>query len=171
MINNLKFGNAAINVEEYNFLYNITKLNIFKNILEFGPGTSTYSFLENGCNVVTLELSNTYIEKNYSDLKNKCKIIYYDINSLHNVLLDETFDLAFVDGPIGTKSFSRLESCLFSIKYAKHLLLHDFTRIGEEETILFILSEFSNWKKSSYNIPIKFGYIYDCNKTNPLITI
>jgi len=169
----LKFDAATITSSEYEFLSNFAKNNSLKNILEFGTGASTYSFLEVGCHVTTFETSRKYIPRMFPELLTlkECSVIYYNLDSLKSIILKQRFDLAFIDGPFGKPHLSRIESCLFSITYTDHLLLHDFKRTGERETLNFIVNKFPSWKFIQIETSRKMGYLYNFAKVNPLIPV
>lgn len=160
---NLIFNDAAIHESEYDWLYDFVKKNNIKNVLEFGLGVSTYCFLENDCNITTFETSLEYSKK-FTNLSNKCKIINYKKEDILDISLNERFDLAFVDGPFGTKSLSRLNSCLFSMRYSDHILLHDFQRVGEKETAKFITDNYKDWNVITIETKRKLGYFFKKHK-------
>jgi hypothetical protein len=165
----IKFDAATITNCEYDFLYDFVKRNNIKTVLEFGTGASTYCFLENNCKITTFETSKRYIPKVFPEILTfpNCVVVYYTVELLKNITLNETFDLTFVDGPFGKPHLSRLESCLFSMKYSNHLLLHDFKRKGEIETVDFLTKETPAWKSITINTRRKIGYLYKSDKTNP----
>ena len=51
----LTFDNGTITPREYLDLVEFVRQNRFESVLEFGPGVSTYAFLENDCEVYTFE--------------------------------------------------------------------------------------------------------------------
>lgn len=153
------FNDAAIAEEEYEWLYNFVKDNNIKTVLEFGLGASTYCFLENGCKVVTFETSKSYADS-FKHFGEDCEVVIYNKNDKIEREFDYKFDLAFVDGPFGTKSLSRLNSCLYSIKNADHVLLHDFRRSGEKETADFITSRYEEWSVETIQTRRHMGYFH-----------
>jgi len=169
-INNIPFNGYSITKKEFEFLDNLIKKNNLEKILEFGTGTSTICFLNNNCFTTSFETSQNYIKKFFfrlTQIKN-CNIIYYKINQLNDIILNQFFDLAFIDGPNGTKTMSRIDSCLFSIKYTNHLLLHDFRRVGEQESLKYIINNFPKWKLLTIKTDRCLGYLYNSDKVVPL---
>jgi hypothetical protein len=128
-----------------------------KSVLEFGPGISTYAFIEAGVErIVSLE----YI----AEWRFECEQKFKDypqvrIGSFQNLPVatgdlgeDETFDLAFVDSPKGNwfhvqnrpgvrealkgqEDCSRLNTCVLALKHAPVVYLHDAYRAYERATL------------------------------------
>ena len=100
----LKFGGGAITPRDYLYLVEFVKQNGFKNILEFGPGISTYAFLEDNCNVYTFEHHprwfNLYSEE-FESFDNVHVLKYDAKNEILSLPQVEgtSFDMAFVDAP------------------------------------------------------------------------
>jgi hypothetical protein len=125
-----------------------------KSVLEFGPGFSTYAFIEAEIpRILCLE----YLDKYYDFAKERFKDFpqveirrFYDepVADLE-VTVDEpwpmSFDLAFVDSPKGyagartahpgQEDCSRFNTCLLALKHAPVVLLHDAYRPLERGTL------------------------------------
>lgn len=164
----IAFDDWTITNSEYDFLYALAKANNAKSVLEFGTGASTCSFLEHGCRVTSFETSARYIDLRYPYLRtdSNCSLIFYEIGKhpFGLISLGEKFDLAFIDGPNGTKNLSRLDSCLFALKYTDHIFLHDFRRSGERETFAYIIEQYPEWKTATLKTDREIGYLYRGNK-------
>lgn len=165
---NIHFDGYAITQKEYSFLGELVAINRISRVLEFGTGASTCSFLEHGCRVTSFETSARHIDLRYPYLRtdSNCSLIFYEIGKhpFGLISLGEKFDLAFIDGPNGTKNLSRLDSCLFALKHTDHIFLHDFRRNGERETFAHIIEEYPEWKAVTLKTDREIGYLYRGNK-------
>ena len=148
-----RFGRGCITEEEYYYLYNFVKQNNIKNIVEFGPGTSTFAFLETDphINIVTLETSRKW--KKYYDAKfqryRNIKVVLF--KNGRQIRLPKgcrsSFEMAFVDGPPArgeTKGPARMQACEFCENITNLIMFHDAEREGERKT-LEIMKE-KGWK-------------------------
>lgn len=167
MKDKLTFDAAAISEMEYDWLIKFAKENQIKTVLEFGLGASTYAFLEAGCDVTTFETNQSYSGK-FSDLPFACNVRIYKKENTLKEKLGRRFDLAFIDGPLGEKNYSRFLACLFCTRYSDHLLLHDYRRVGEQETFNYIAGEMPEWKVDVINTSRKMGYLHKGSKYNCL---
>lgn len=162
---NIIFRNASITKQEYEYLVRLVEANNFQNILEFGPGVSTYAFLENKCNIWSLEDIPYWFEINSKrfDGNDLVKLFLYnkdkdiDIKDIDNI----KFDMAFVDGPCGSKSFSRILSCNYASKRTNIFLLHDCNRQAEKDTLEIFSKE--GWKIKIIEKGKKNGICYKDN--------
>jgi hypothetical protein len=107
-----------------------------KRILEYGAGVSTAMF-RILATVDTMEAHDALANK-YSAVK--CPSGWYD--------------LAFIDGPVGTPSFSRESSVVEAMKYTDCIIMYDTNRVGEKQTIK---KHLSSW--TSINLGSKRGMI------------
>jgi hypothetical protein len=129
-----------------------------KSVLEFGPGFSTFAFIEAG---VPRILCCEYLEKYYHFAKERFKDYpqveirwFWDKSPVAVMECPggsqqsdpyEEFDLAFVDSPKGyagqrtihedQKDCSRLNTCLLALQHAPVVLLHDAYRPLERGTL------------------------------------
>jgi hypothetical protein len=121
-----------------------------KSVLEFGPGFSTFAFIEAG---VPRILCCEYLEKYYHFAKERFKDYpqveirwFWDESPVARAEIgDEQFDLALVDSPKGyagqrtihedQKDCSRLNTCLLALQHAPVVLLHDAYRPLERGTL------------------------------------
>lgn len=121
-----------------------------EHVLEFGPGFSTYAFLEAGCQVVTLEHSPYWHGKAQHRFKDdeRVKIVpYMNLRVIYAPKVEGMrFDLAFVDSPQGVskpghvvhrgqEGLSRYNTMRFALEAAPVVLLHDANRRGERATL------------------------------------
>lgn len=143
----VKFGEAGLNEDEYDFLLEYCKLHNIKNVLEFGPGSTTWCFIDaNVSNIISLEHDQKYLDiytktfYEYSNVKVDC---YKNPSVIHLPYYEnKNYDLILVDSPKGTKLFSRLNTILWAIKNSKRVLIHDAKRSGEKSTREFIKYHF-----------------------------
>lgn len=129
-----------------------------RRVLEFGPGHSTYAFLEAGCGVVTLEHDSYWRHKARRKFGNdkRVKIVPYvnkpTVLVPHGALGETPFDLAFVDSPQGVskpghvthpgqEGLSRCNTMRFALGVAPVVLLHDAQRRGEQATLERLANE------------------------------
>ncbi len=138
------FNSFSISPEEYQWLRGFVRENGIRKVLEFGPGTSTWAFLEAGCQIVSLE----YQDKWYRHYRREfaehpqVTILRYDNDPELQIpeLDDCKFDLAFVDSPVGKlgvlyKRFARINSCEYVASRTDTWILHDARREGERNTL------------------------------------
>lgn len=163
----------------YAFFYIINRiLTDFRptTILEFGLGESTKFislFLEaknQSCRHLVLEQDenwrNTYLKNNKIYAPSEIKICgvrevkfkgykTFRINNLDEILVDK-FDLYVIDGPIGSKHYSRYD--LMNIAESLHagdefiIIIDDYQRIGEKETVEVMMQIFEKKKLKVYKI-------------------
>jgi hypothetical protein len=120
-------------------------------VLEFGPGISTYAFVEAGVErIATCEYKDAYLQKAIEDFKQWPHVtVHRFLNNADVEVLGLTrsnYDLAFVDSPVGIESkssprfpgqedCSRLNTCIYALSRAPVILLHDAKRDGEQATL------------------------------------
>jgi hypothetical protein len=127
-----------------------------KRILEFGPGCSTWAFIEAGCEeIVTCEYDDAFFNSAKEQFKDypQVKVVrFWDEPEARSEAQGE-FDLALVDSPKGYKNLpgltpsggrakhpgqedcSRLNTCLLALQHAPIVLLHDAHRPLERGTL------------------------------------
>lgn len=159
-----------------------------KKILEFGLGESSKivsSFLENALHEsaqLIIEQDQTWIGSFQSrfNLSSKSSIMHlhleeksvngFPVNSYKDIKekINEIFDLYIIDGPFGSKNFSRYDICLLCEKLQKGdefiILIDDYNRIGERETANDLINQLE-----AKGIKLNNG-IYKGNKSQILIT-
>ena len=147
----LSFGNGAVSRDEYFFLKQVAKDNEIKNVIEFGPGTSTQAFVKNNCEIYSFESNDRWLYFYRDKFKNNDKVhlIKFEDNNSYDDILKNSFDIAVVDGPVGKKEFSRMSSCLIASKVTDNILMHDASRKGEQDTIKYFIEQ--GWKYLSLN--------------------
>jgi hypothetical protein len=132
----LNYDDFSIDKVDWNTLYKLVRNMGIRRILEYGSGVSTTLF-RILATVDTIETNSVLAEK-YSAVK--CPSGWYD--------------LAFIDGPVGTPSFSRESSVVEAMKHTGCIIMHDTNRVGERQTIQKYLS---SW--ISTNLGSKRGMI------------
>jgi hypothetical protein len=65
------------------------------------------------------------------------------------LVLTERFDLALIDGPIGTVHMSRIESVKAAEGITNLILIHDAKRNGERETIQYLTGK--GWEAQKFS--------------------
>ena len=125
------------------------------SVLEFGPGSSTWAFIEAGVpDVVSCESDPAWIESAKAQFGERVEIVWFDRKTMPlkiPALDGRQFDLAFVDAPLGVQSgesveipghegMSRVNSVVFALDHARRVFLHDSKREGERRTLHFVQS-------------------------------
>lgn len=126
-----------------------------KRVLEFGPGLSTFAFLDAGASVTTLEHEDVWYARAQSKFGDmlRVKVLRYANEPVIEVpeLNGDRFDLAFVDSPQGTRharvehlgqeGMSRKNTVAYALTKAPVVLLHDAHRPGERRTLKLFADE------------------------------
>lgn len=138
------FNSYSITRDEYDWLQTFIRENDIKTVIEFGPGASTWCFLEAGCEVCSLEYQEKWYRhyrKEFADNPHVTIIDYTNEPDLSIPELDSrTFDLGFVDSPVGKlgvhyKQFARINACEYVAARTDVWMLHDARRHGERNTL------------------------------------
>ncbi|QDT40358.1 Glycosyl transferase family 2 [Gimesia alba] len=155
---NAAFNGFSISSIEYDFLVNFVKQHKIRRVLEFGPGASTWAFLQAGCEVISLEYQEKWYQhycKIFED-QPQVQILKFDNQpELHIPELEnKIFDFGFIDSPEGTlgkhyKKFSRLNSCEIVATKTPLWMLHDANRPGEKDTLAVFIER--GWQKNSHD--------------------
>lgn len=121
------FTDWSVTEAEWHWLFELVKLEKVTRVLEFGPGASTWAFLEAGCEVVTVEQDGEWWK--WWREKLPCVVLpRFEPRGM--------FELGFVDGPPGHEArYSRLDACLTAAECCKMIALHDTGREGEMRTL------------------------------------
>jgi hypothetical protein len=126
-----------------------------KSALEFGPGISTLALIEAGVGrIVTLEHDPIWFVKAKEKFKDypQVEVRPYKDEPVVEADVEGEFDIAFVDSPKGfvhvvrgvegarkkhpgQEDCSRLNTCLFALKHAPIVYLHDASRPLERGTL------------------------------------
>lgn len=119
-----------------------------EGLLEFGPGESTYLFLELGLpRIVTCEYQGRWMDRARREWAEDERVELCWFTNEVEVEMGASlgqFDLAFVDSPVGDrrrvklegqKKCSRLNTTLKALECAPVVLLHDAHRPGEQHTL------------------------------------
>jgi hypothetical protein len=159
----LIFSGGAITQSDYLYLVEFAKQNDSKNILEFGPGVSTYAFLENNCDVYTFEHHPKWFNSNRREFESFDNVHVLKYEARNEILSlpqieGKSFDLAFVDAPPGRRDMSRFNVCSAVTKYTDVFILHDCARAGERATLNVF--ERKGWKTEIVASDRGFGICY-----------
>ena len=161
-----RFGRGCITEEEYYYLYDFVVQNKIRDIIEFGPGTSTFAFLEADCNIISLEHSHKwkrYYDEKFRKFKN-VNIVMFNKNKIRlpkNSL--SSFDMAFIDGPPArgqTDGPARVQPTKFCENITDIMLYHDGEREGEKKMLKIM--EGKGWNVNF--APVKNDNIGICYK-------
>jgi hypothetical protein len=125
------WGLGGFGRDSWKALYTIIKEYDIKTVLEYGCGVSTELMMAVGCKVLSLESQGAYAQIP------EANIMGYNYPEFP--VLDESYDLAVIDGP-GAKEFEvrgiqpeRTYSAKHAIKYAKrYIYIHD-GGLGQEK--------------------------------------
>ena len=119
----LTFNGGALTQKDWEFIQSIIKKYNVKSVLEFGAGLSTLLLNDIGLEkVVTYEDKQGWIDK-LKKIKSSCDIRLWDGK---NLIDNDHYDLAFVDGPSG--DFSREQSTKIASEKCKVIVVHDAGR-------------------------------------------
>lgn len=179
----LNVGRWAGNYSFFYLLNRVLKDYKPKSVLEFGLGESTKfvtSYIENyltNTRHVVLEhdekwksrfLENNKISSNTTI--NTIPLVKQEVNGYEvnmyekiNEFVKDKFDLYIIDGPFGSSKFSRYDIVLLAKKFNVNdefiIILDDYHREGEKDTMKALLSIFNN-----KNIEVSLG-VYSGNKS------
>jgi hypothetical protein len=160
------------------------------SVVEFGPGYSTFAFIEAGVpEIVGLEHDTKWFttqKERFADYPQFTIGKYWDeapVALVPNAIKAKKFDIAFVDSPKGYKGgrvihegqadCSRLNTCLAALELAPIVYLHDAIRPLERCSLLWLNSmghkveiveaKKKSWHDSSYGLAriIKDGKVKD----------
>jgi hypothetical protein len=119
-----------------------------KSVLEFGPGFSTYAFIEAEVpRILCLEYLDKWLELGKERFKDypQVELIRFLDEPEAKADIEGQFDLALVDSPKGyagartahpgQEDCSRLNTCLLALKHSPIVLLHDAYRPLERGTL------------------------------------
>lgn len=128
-----------------------------RSILEFGPGISTLALIESGAErIATCEYQDRWLVQAGELLKAHPHVSVHRYWNEVPVRVDgltrKSFDLAFVDSPLGTPSrgavrhpgeeeCNRLNTVLYALDCAPVVLIHDAKREGESYTLCRLIAE------------------------------
>lgn len=124
--------------EDYVFLARYCRRNGIQRVVEFGPGDSTWAFLDAGCEVISYEHDLGFLQSSLVRFDGEP-----DVELLHcpegEVPLKSTFEpeMVFIDGPPYREgqAMSRLQVCEWALENCGHFVLHDAKRGGEQATL------------------------------------
>ena len=146
-----RYIQGQLSEEEYGLLLNAAQG--VQSVLEFGPGSSTWAFIEAGVpEVVSCESDPAWIKSAQTQFGDRAEIVWFDREMMPlkiPALNGRRFDLAFVDAPLGVQSgesveipgyegLSRVNSVVFALDHARRVFLHDAKRKGEQRTLHFV---------------------------------
>ena len=118
-----------------------------RRVLEFGPGHSTQAFIDAGVpEVVSLEHDPKWLDRMFERFKHEPSVHVLPYRNTPVIDGDlGSFDLAFVDSPVGhdrgrvehpgQEGCARLNTLTFALQHARVVLLHDAGRPGEQRSL------------------------------------
>ncbi len=116
MVNkHILWGLGGFGRDSWQALYTLIREYDIKTVLEYGCGVSTELMMAVGCKVLSLET-----QAQYMDIP-EARIMPYNYPEFP--VLDEAFDLAFIDGP-GAREFEVLGNKPERTYSAKHALIY-----------------------------------------------
>lgn len=154
-INRANLSGGSIRPDGYHFLVHFIKANKWSSVLEVGPGASTWAFLENNCQIDSIEHDPQWLQKHGIDLREflgNCQqhvqtgeyrftgqVRLFPFKNEDTIivppLMSSYYDFAFVDGPPGKPTLSRWNAMQFALERANVVAIHDCNRVGEKETL------------------------------------
>ncbi len=153
LINRLfKLRSGRISGIDYEFLYDFCEKNNISRILEFGPGASTRAFLKlKEIEICSYEFNPKWLKFAQQEFASYPNLTISKFDDQDEIEIDAegSFDLCFIDSPVGKPSLSRLNTCLCASKYSNLIILHDSKRKGERETIQYMQT--LGWKTHFIN--------------------
>ena len=143
-------SSRTLSKDDYKLLLNEGKGK--ERILEFGPGYSTYAWIEAGAKlIISLECHRPWREEKKEQFKRYPQVHVARFDNIAPVAevadichTHGPYDLALVDSPRGMASRERLEgqeecsrlnTCLAALEHAPVVLLHDAVRPCERNTL------------------------------------
>jgi hypothetical protein len=130
---------------EYEWLVGVVQSRGIRSVLEFGPGSSTFAFLENGCALWSVENNPEWLVMHRETFSGFPNVHLGGYEVLADLVLDEIpnrrFDCAFVDAPNGGHYFqyhSRLSSLDFARTRTNLIFIHDANRPKEIRSIEYM---------------------------------
>ena len=157
---NFKYNAAGPTQEEYEIIYNTAKGK--QSVLEFGPGASTWAFIDAGVlDIVSCENNDRYFEIAKGKFKDRVTLVKFDAGQFPLKIPeidDREFDLVLVDAPIGAQAkqtivipdwegYSRINSLIYALGKSDHIFLHDAHREGEQNSLEVV-------RRLGYNVKI-----------------
>ncbi|NQZ70131.1 MAG: hypothetical protein HRT89_18925 [Lentisphaeria bacterium] len=137
-IDDVVFAQAAICKSEYPWYADFISRNQIKKIIEFGPGSSTWAFLENpGLEIISYEPHPKWYETALETFKDFPNVT---IRHFDEFIVEEA-DFVHVDSPPAAGDFPRLESCQRAMQCSTLFIMHDAKRQGERNTSKCITEE------------------------------
>jgi predicted O-methyltransferase YrrM len=139
-LDQMSFTPAAITRQEYLFLAEFTRCNGVQTVLEFGPGVSTYAFLESHCAIYSFEHNPVWLARYSEQFEGWARVHVHQYDAKQEMLAlppieNVPIDMAFIDAPAGGPPPSRRNTCMAASRHTDIFLLHDARRVGEQATL------------------------------------
>lgn len=142
-----EFGKGTITIEEAKYLTRFVKRLGVHFVLEFGPGVSTFVWLDAGVGkICTCEPDPEYRKRAEDYLAEYSNVQVYGFNEAEIGLSipsidEEEFDLGFVDSPQGRvfPNLSRINAAIYAITRCRYVAFHDTNRPGDMATVRFFM--------------------------------
>jgi ADP-heptose:LPS heptosyltransferase len=129
-----EWGGSSITERDWLFIKDFIKKNNIETVLEFGSGLSTLLISDLVEKIVTVDDQKESINHIKSQMGDNVEIIKWDgtyENFLKEKLINDGFDLVFVDGPFGGEN--REHSIRLSSELGAYVIIHDAGRKAEEK--------------------------------------
>ena len=146
----------TLTIEDYRLMMAEADRIKAKSVLEFGPGYSTFAWIEAGCDpIVCLEHDKGWHEVSIERFKQYPQVqirkYWNEPEARGELEPDEMFDLALVDSPKGYEAArvihpgqedcSRYNTLELALKHSKTVLLHDASRPLERGSLCKIQAQ------------------------------
>jgi hypothetical protein len=130
----VKFSDYTITSTEYDFIVENTEIG--STVLEFGPGSTTWAFLENDCRISTYECKEKWF-KIYKETFSNFPVQVHLVPPNIPMTINGSFDIGMIDAPTGAYyyKYSRINSTLLATLCCRRIFMHDGARANEKRTI------------------------------------
>jgi hypothetical protein len=141
---NILYNGATILEDDAIILSDFIEKNNIKSIIEFGPGSSTSTFLGTNISLLhSLEYNETWFSKYSKQFSNDNRVKFIKYTNKPNLEIYGTidaYDMCFVDSPRGTLTCSRMNAVIYATTKTNRIIIHDSRRVGEKQTIQYLNS-------------------------------
>ncbi len=140
------FSSGAIGPDDYDWLVAFCLNNGIEEVWEFGPGDSTYAFLDAECKITSAESDPEWrqrMEERFLGEEGVTVIAYLNEPGCGLAACPELVDLIFVDGPPAWNGGSRCHTLAWAITHGRRVILHDAKRAGEMALLASVPSDWS----------------------------
>lgn len=157
----IDFGKSNITKEMYDFLVTVTGDLVAKSVIEFGPGASTYAFMEGGAdNILSLKYDKTINDNEFKAFK-QVKVMNFAKNTtdILNILnIKERYNLGFINLKDAVNPYDDLNLSVCAL-FASDIIIMTGSNRNVLTSHLFILQmldrlkvDMTKWNNSIYII-------------------